>query len=1152
MSDQSFEVEIRAKIDQLQKGMAQATVSLEKFQRKAKSTGDSTTKAFDKIEKAGARLQSAGIAMTAGVTAPLVGLAAVAVKTAGDFDAAMTGSVAIMSDVTAEIRDEMERTADVVASTTKFSSEEAAESYFFLASAGLSAVESIKALPVVAEFAQAGLFDMARATDLLTDSASALGLEVEEYTRLSDVLVKANTIANASVEQFAESLTTKAAAQMRSMNIEVEEGVAVLAAFADQGVKGRLAGERFDILLRNLTQAAIDQKDAFAEANVSVFEQDGSLQNLGTTIGQLEQSMSAMSEKQKIMHLDQLGFNVQARSTILLLLGMSGGIKDYEAALRDAGGTAARVAETQMGAFNMQMLLIADNVAIAIRPLGEALIPMLKSLADNVLMPLIAVVKVVAEWFKKLDTVWQVAIVAVGALAAAIGPVMLVLGLLAQSVMAVVGVFGLMGGAAAVLGTALAFVKGALLVLLPAAAVLGLAFVSWKLVERAEEANGLGTAIERFAARMMGATDDVIEHNIAQRELGTQNDKNTGLVAKFKDITQQLRDALKEEKDAAEEAAAAVENLGVKSKWTAEQKAALREKYAQLAVSLKGMEESGRESGDALLEQANITRQLAEETEETTTKIEGLVDAEDILNKMLTERAKSRGLSLDEYLKKLEEVRNKTDEVAEETVRWNDILKDLRDSMEVFGVSAESAFSKVVAGLISGFTFAERFAEATNNAQKAMIGLSAASAAFESGSALGGAATGAAFGAQFGAAGAVVGGVVGGVLGLFGGNKKKEQEEAERKQRQQDLLADFDAIASRIDDLTQRVVSDGINGLGAVFQWMGTQTDLTAERMDHMGVVGMAMFQSLRDQGLTMVEAMEAMGPALDAALEAATEQGVELTGQFAELAAFRERVLDNAPLVSAAEGMAAVLNALAIQGSLTQETFDGMQQEAGAMFDELIAKGFTSNQSLAMMAPFLKAADEAAARYGLQLDETTRALFDQSDAAGHLDALKTPQEEMIEVQQLMLQTVAALTAAFGGTLPAAVQEYIDALNEIPDIPGPPSTGQQGNGGSGGKKGDSGQSGFFAESLASKGFAGGERPFTLHEGEGALIVPRGQGGITGALTEAVGKALAAGGGGGGGPQQIVVQIGDEVLARAIESGTKSGTIRVHVNAVEDF
>ena len=92
-------------------------------------------------------------------TAALAGGAAIAAVAAGSiaafagFDAKMTESLAIMGDVSAGMRQEMSDAAREIGTTTKFSAEEAAESYFFLASAGLDAAQSIKALPLVAKFA---------------------------------------------------------------------------------------------------------------------------------------------------------------------------------------------------------------------------------------------------------------------------------------------------------------------------------------------------------------------------------------------------------------------------------------------------------------------------------------------------------------------------------------------------------------------------------------------------------------------------------------------------------------------------------------------------------------------------------------------------------------------------------------------------------------------------------------------------------------------------------------------------------------------------------------------------------------------------------------------------------------------------------------
>jgi TP901 family phage tail tape measure protein len=214
------------------------------------------------------------------------------ISASSEFNDAFTKSTAIMGDLSQTMRNEMTRAAEEVARSTTFSAKEAAEAYFFLASAGLDAAQSIKALPQVSAFAQAGAFNLAQATDLLTDA----------------VLVKANTLANASVEQFSQALTSKAGAALKILGKDIEEGVAVLAAFADQGVKAQEAGTALNIVLRDLSTKAIVNADAFARNKVEVFDAAGEMNNIGSIIKDLETRLAGMSDEMSKATLKQLGF----------------------------------------------------------------------------------------------------------------------------------------------------------------------------------------------------------------------------------------------------------------------------------------------------------------------------------------------------------------------------------------------------------------------------------------------------------------------------------------------------------------------------------------------------------------------------------------------------------------------------------------------------------------------------------------------------------------------------------------------------------------------------------------------------------------------------------------------------------------------------
>ena len=279
-------------------------------------------------------------------------------KPAEAFNQSMASSTAIMGNLSQEMRQSMGQVAKEVATDTKFSAQEAAGAYYYLASAGMDASQSMAALPQVARFAQAGMFDLATATDLATDAQSALGLVVPEaeqnlanLTRVTDVLVKANTLANASVQQFSEGLTMKSGAALRALGKDIEEGVAVLAAFADQGVKGSEAGTQFAIVLRDLQTKAIQNATAFKDARVNVFDAAGEMRNVADIVGDLESRLDGLSDKAQKSTLLDLGFSDKSVSALQTLLGTSDKIREYEAELRNAGGTTAEVANNQLPTF---------------------------------------------------------------------------------------------------------------------------------------------------------------------------------------------------------------------------------------------------------------------------------------------------------------------------------------------------------------------------------------------------------------------------------------------------------------------------------------------------------------------------------------------------------------------------------------------------------------------------------------------------------------------------------------------------------------------------------------------------------------------------------------------------------------------------------
>jgi len=302
-----------------------------------------------------------GVALAAGLRKAFQGFV--------EFDDAMVQSLAIMKTTVAQ-QQTMKDAAREVATQFRVSNKDAAESFFFLASAGLDAEQSVAALPQVTKFAQAGMFDMATATDLATDAQSALGLTVKDaeqnlgnLTRVTDVLVKANQLANASVQQFSEALTTKSGAALKVVNKDIEEGVAVLAAFADRGVKGAEAGDKLNQVLRDIPRATAKNKEEFEKLGLQMFDAQGNMENVATIIERLDGVLGPMSDELKASTLDQLGLNRGVADAVKILSGASDQIREYESALRSSGGATEDVAENQMNSLQAKIEIMNSNFA---------------------------------------------------------------------------------------------------------------------------------------------------------------------------------------------------------------------------------------------------------------------------------------------------------------------------------------------------------------------------------------------------------------------------------------------------------------------------------------------------------------------------------------------------------------------------------------------------------------------------------------------------------------------------------------------------------------------------------------------------------------------------------------------------------------------
>ena len=171
-------------------------------------------KFFDNWEGAADKLKAAGMiavkaigAAFAATGAAMIAFGKQSVQTGMQFDSSMSQVAATMGTTVDQIG-ELRDFAQEMGATTAFSATQAADALNYMALAGYDAETSMSMLPNVLNLAAAGGMELASASDMITDSQSALGLTLSETSQLVDKMAKASSKSNTSVAQLGEAILT--------------------------------------------------------------------------------------------------------------------------------------------------------------------------------------------------------------------------------------------------------------------------------------------------------------------------------------------------------------------------------------------------------------------------------------------------------------------------------------------------------------------------------------------------------------------------------------------------------------------------------------------------------------------------------------------------------------------------------------------------------------------------------------------------------------------------------------------------------------------------------------------------------------------------------------------------------------------------------
>lgn len=286
-----------------------------------------------------------GAAIGAATTAA-VGFAASAVEVGKTFDASMAQVAATMGVSVSEIG-ELRDFAQEMGRTTAFSATEAADALNYMALAGYTAEESMSMLPNVLNLAAAGDMELARASDMVTDAQSALGLEMEDMEGFVDQLAKTASKSNTSVAQLGDAILT-VGGTAKNLAGGTTELNTVLGILADNGIKGAEGGTHLRNVILSLSAPTDKAASLLEELGVTTKDAEGNLRPMQDVMGELSQSLAEFGSAEKAEIISSIFNKTDIAAVNALLDKNSIEWSELSAAIDDSAGAADKMAKTQL------------------------------------------------------------------------------------------------------------------------------------------------------------------------------------------------------------------------------------------------------------------------------------------------------------------------------------------------------------------------------------------------------------------------------------------------------------------------------------------------------------------------------------------------------------------------------------------------------------------------------------------------------------------------------------------------------------------------------------------------------------------------------------------------------------------------------------
>jgi len=370
----------------------------------------------------GNQMVSTGKSLTRNLTVPMALAGGVAIKAAMEFEDSFGKIEGLVGVAKGDLK-ELEKAAKTLGPMYGQSANQAADSLFYITSAGLRGKDAIDVLEKSLKASAVGLGDAKTIADLTTSAINAYGKEILDAAQATDTLTAAIRLGKLEPAALA-SVIGNVLPVASFLGVKFHEVGAAFAAMSKTGTDAATAATQLRGIMSGLTKVTPKAEKQLAEFGLSgaglrkqLREQGllSVLQTLTDTFGDNEVAIANVFGNVRALTgvLDLMGANVESTNAIFAEMADSTGILD-EAFAVTAETTKFQLAQA-----------IADLKAIALE-VGQVLIPVFTQTVIPAIKRVAASLIGLVERFKALSPQVKDTIVKFGLLVMAAGPLLFI------------------------------------------------------------------------------------------------------------------------------------------------------------------------------------------------------------------------------------------------------------------------------------------------------------------------------------------------------------------------------------------------------------------------------------------------------------------------------------------------------------------------------------------------------------------------------------------------------------------------------------------------------------------------------------------------------------------------------------------------------